>query len=107
MAFAPLAGVPIYSATNAALRSFTLLLRYQLAPTPIRVMEIVPPAVDTDLGGPGLHTFGVPVEESAHAGMTHLREGDLEIPYGFSAQASRASRAQLDELFMRMNQSAD
>jgi uncharacterized oxidoreductase len=103
LAFAPLASVPVYSATKAALRSFTLSLRHQLAHTPIRVAEIVPPAVDTDLGGPGLHTFGVPVEEFADAVMTRLRAGDLEIPYGFSAQASRASRDELDALFRRLN----
>jgi uncharacterized oxidoreductase len=104
LAFTPLAGVPIYSATKAALRSFTLSLRHQLSATPIRVVEIVPPAVNTDLGGPGLHTFGVVVEEFAEAVMARLREGDLEIPYGFSAQASRASREELDAIFARMNQ---
>lgn len=104
LAFTPLAGVPIYSATKAALRSFTLSLRHQLASTPIRVVEIVPPAVNTDLGGPGLHTFGVPVVEFADAVMARLRAGDLEIPYGFSAQASRASREELDAIFARMNQ---
>jgi uncharacterized oxidoreductase len=67
-------------------------------------VEIVPPAVNTDLGGPGLHTFGVAVEEFAEAVMARLREGDLEIPYGFSAQASRASREELDAIFARMNQ---
>jgi len=103
LAFAPLAGVPIYSATKAGLHSFTLSLRHQLAHTPIQVVEIVPPAVNTDLGGPGLHTFGVPVGEFADAVMTRMREGDTEIPYGFSAQASRASRTELDELFRRMN----
>jgi uncharacterized oxidoreductase len=106
LAFTPLAAVPVYSATKAALRSFTLSLRHQLAQTPIRVVEIVPPAVNTDLGGPGLHTFGVPVEEFADAVMARLRAGDAEIPYGFSAQASRASREELDELFRGMNQAA-
>jgi uncharacterized oxidoreductase len=106
LAFTPLAVVPVYSATKAALRSFTLSLRHQLAQTPIRVVEIVPPAVNTDLGGPGLHTSGVPVEEFADAVMAGLRAGDTEIPYGFSARASRASRQELDELFRRMNQAA-
>jgi len=49
-------------------------------------------------------TSGVPVEEFADAVMARLQAGDLEIPYGFSAQASRASREELDALFMRMNQ---
>jgi uncharacterized oxidoreductase len=106
LAFTPLASVPVYSATKAALRSFTLSLRHQLASTPVRVIEIAPPAVNTDLGGPGLHTFGVAVDEFADAVMARLRDGDLEIAYGFSAQASRASREELDALFTRMNPTA-
>jgi uncharacterized oxidoreductase len=105
LAFVPLAGAPIYSATKAALHSFTLSLRLQLAGTPIQVIEIVPPAVNTDLGGPGLHTFGEPVDEFADAVMDRLRAGDLEIPYGFAAQANRASRDELDAIFQRMNAS--
>ncbi len=103
LAFAPLAGVPVYSSTQPALRSFTLSLRHQLSPTPIQVVEIIPPAVNTDLGGPGLHTFGVAVEEFVDAVIARLRAGDLEIPYGFAAQASRASRQELDAIFARLN----
>jgi uncharacterized oxidoreductase len=103
LAFVPLAGVPVYCATKAALHSFTLSLRRQLSNTPIEVIEIIPPAVDTDLGGPGLHKFGVPVDSFADAVMTRLENGDLEIPYGFAEEASRASRKELDAIFERMN----
>ncbi|HYU33637.1 MAG TPA: SDR family NAD(P)-dependent oxidoreductase [Thermoanaerobaculia bacterium] len=104
LAFVPMARAPIYSATKAALHSFTLSLRHQLAGTPIEVIEIIPPAVNTDLGGPGLHTFGVPLDEFADAVVARLEAGDVEIPYGFAAQSSRASREELDEIFTRMNQ---
>ncbi len=103
LAFSPLARVPIYCATKAALRSFTLSMRHQLRDTPIKVIEIIPPAVNTDLGGVGLHTFGVPVDEFADSTMERLCRGELEIPYGFAEQASRASRAELDQIFQRMN----
>jgi len=106
LSFAPMANVPIYCATKAALHSFTLSLRHQLSSTPIRVIEIIPPAVNTDLGGPGLHTFGLPVEEFVNAVMVGLQEGSPEIAYGYSQRASRASRAELDEIFQRMNQVA-
>ena len=44
LAFSPMASAPIYCATKAALHSFTLSLRHQLASTPIQVIEIIPPA---------------------------------------------------------------
>jgi uncharacterized oxidoreductase len=103
LAFTPLAGVPVYCATKAALRSFTLSLRRQLAGGTVRVVEVIPPAVDTDLGGPGLHTFGVPLDEFADSAFERLRRGDLEIAYGFAESASRASREELDAMFERMN----
>jgi uncharacterized oxidoreductase len=104
LAFSPMASAPIYCATKAALHSFTLSLRHQLAGTPVQVIEVIPPAVNTDLGGPGLHTFGVAVEEFVNAVTMGLREGDPEIAYGYSQRASRASRSELDEIFQRMNQ---
>jgi uncharacterized oxidoreductase len=104
LSFVPIARAPIYCATKAALHSFTLTLRHQLAATPIRVVELIPPAVDTDLGGPGLHTFGVKLEEFMTAAMTRIEAGDLEVSYGFASQSSRGSRAELDAMFERMNQ---
>jgi uncharacterized oxidoreductase len=103
LSFAPAAFVPIYSATKAALHSFTLSLRHQLAPTGISVLEIVPPAVDTDLGGPGLHTFGVNVDEFADSVMARLAAGEQEVGYGSSEKSRLASRAELDEQFRVMN----
>jgi uncharacterized oxidoreductase len=103
LSFVPMASAPIYSATKAALHSFTLSLRHQLAATPVQVIEIIPPAVNTDLGGPGLHTFGVPIDEFIGAVMPRLQAGDLEIPYGFAEQSSRASRSELDAIFQRLN----
>lgn len=105
LSFAPLANVPIYCATKAALHSFTLSLRHQLRGTAIEVVEIVPPAVDTDLGGPGLHTFGVDVNEFADAVMTRVATGEQEVGYGFAEQSRQASGEQLDATFERMNAS--
>ncbi|MBJ6109609.1 SDR family oxidoreductase [Hymenobacter sp. BT523] len=103
LSFAPAAFAPIYSATKAALHSFTLSLRHQLKPTGISVLEIVPPAVNTDLGGPGLHTFGVNVDEFADSVMARLAAGEEEVGFGTSEQARLASRAELDERFRMMN----
>jgi uncharacterized oxidoreductase len=104
LSFAPIAYMPVYCATKAGLHSLTLSLRHQLASSGVTVIEIIPPAVNTDLGGPGLHTFGVPLDEFADAAMQRLAAGELEIAYGFAEQASKASRSELNAIFERMNQ---
>jgi uncharacterized oxidoreductase len=103
LAFSPLAIAAVYSATKAALHSFTLSLRQQLRPTGIQVLELVPPAVQTDLGGPGLHTFGAPLAEFADAMLAGLARGEEEIGFGTSNINRQASRAELNEIFKRMN----
>ncbi len=52
LAFVPLAMSPTYCATKAAIHSYTESLRYQLKNTSIQVIELVPPYVQTELGGP-------------------------------------------------------
>jgi uncharacterized oxidoreductase len=49
LAFVPLAFTPTYSATKAAIHSWTQSLRAQLSATRVRVHELAPPAVQTDL----------------------------------------------------------
>jgi len=49
LAFTPIAFMPMYCATKAAMHSFSLSLRHQLVKTSIKVFEIIPPTVDTEL----------------------------------------------------------
>ena len=51
LAFVPFAAAPTYSATKAAIHSYTMSLRHQLRHTNIRITEIIPPYVQTTLLG--------------------------------------------------------
>ncbi len=52
LAFVPLATTPSYSASKAAIHSWSLALREQLKATSVEVIEIAPPYVQTELLGP-------------------------------------------------------
>lgn len=51
LAFLPAAGFPTYSATKAAIHSYSQSLRHQLQDTSIDVLELAPPYVQTTLTG--------------------------------------------------------
>lgn len=102
LAFTPFAIAPIYSATKAALHSFTISLRHQLSDTSVEVIEVAPPAVSTDLGGAGLHTHGEPLDAFADGIFEGLQEGHKEIGYGTSVARLRMSRDEVDEYAQQM-----
>ncbi|SDC85381.1 uncharacterized oxidoreductase [Terribacillus halophilus] len=97
LGFTPMAIAPIYSATKAAMHSFTVSIRHQLSDTSVQVIEVAPPAVNTDLGGVGLHTFGTPVDEFADAIFERIKAGSLEMGYARSEKARKMSREEIDE----------
>jgi uncharacterized oxidoreductase len=49
LAFVPLVFTPTYCATKAAIHSYSQSLRYQLKSTPVEVIELAPPYVQTNL----------------------------------------------------------
>ena len=51
LAFVPMAMTPTYCATKAAIHSYSESLRYQLRDTPVEVIELIPPYVQTGLMG--------------------------------------------------------
>ena len=51
LAFVPMAATPTYCATKAAIHSYSMSLRHQLAGTSTEVIELVPPYVQTELMG--------------------------------------------------------
>ena len=105
LAFVPMSAMSMYCTTKAALHSFTISLRHQLQFSSIRVVEIVPPAVDTDLGGVGLHKFGENLDEFADHIFVKLLESDDNVEIGFKMSESlrNASAEQRAVIFSRLN----
>ena len=104
LSFVPLIKVPVYSATKAFFHSFTLSLRALLQPKGIEVIEIIPPALNTDLGGKGLHDQAPPVSEFIESVFAQLKEGKNELTFGFSDNMVKAGPEDLKKAFARMNQ---
>ncbi len=103
LAFIPFSKVPVYCATKAFLRSFTLSLRYSLKSTNIEVIEMIPPALNTDLGGKGIHDAHPAVSDFVESVFRQMKEGKTELTFGFSEGRVNANNESIAEYFNRMN----
>lgn len=106
LGFVPLAIFPIYSATKAAMHSFSMSLRHQLRQTPIKVFEVIPPTVhDTELKGKPIEKtdYSMFSEEVAEAALNGIESDEYEIGIGASKAWTRASRDELDSAFRNIN----
>lgn len=74
LAFVPLTATPTYSATKAGVHSYTQALRQQLAGTAVEVLELAPPAVQTDLMG-GADFGGMLLDAFVDEVMTIIETG--------------------------------
>lgn len=99
LAFSPFAKVPVYSATKAFFRSFTISLRHLLKAKNIEVIEIIPPALNTDLGGVGLHDAHPSVSSFIESIFEQLKEGRTELTFGTSETRLNASVPELKASF--------
>ena len=103
LAFVPFTKVPVYSATKAFFHSFSLSSKYLLQQKNIEVIEIIPPALNTDLGGKGLHDAAPPVSEFIEAIFAQLKEGKQSLSYGFGETIMNAGAAEVKDVFNRLN----
>jgi uncharacterized oxidoreductase len=88
-AFVPLPSAPIYSATKAAIHSYTQSLRFQLEETGVEVIELMPPVVKTDLAAELVEGGSVTVittDELVKQSFAALKAGAVEIRPGQSKQ---------------------
>lgn len=104
LAWIPAAFMPVYCATKAAMHSFTLSQRWQLRNTAIKVFEVAPPSVDTELGHDRREDKtqshgGIPIAEFIKEAMAALIADELEAPIG----DAKKLRAQGETIFEAFN----
>ncbi|MGB0877287.1 MAG: SDR family oxidoreductase [Mycobacterium sp.] len=104
LAYVPYAAAPVYSASKAFLHSYTQSLRAQLAGTSVRVVELLPPVVDTPLATELDPSFSkMAPEKLASAFLDDLARGKNEIAPGQSTQLKWLSRFAPRVIFGQLN----
>lgn len=109
LAFVPRAPYPTYCASKAFLHSWVLSLRVQLSGTPVEVIELVPPYVQTELAGAAQATdpHAMPLADYIKEVMTLLESGELpggEILVQRVLQLRRAAeKGEFNQVFRTMN----
>ena len=69
----------------------------------IEVIELIPPALNTDLGGKGIHTAFPSVSDFVEAIFKQLKEGKTELTFQTSETRATANNETITEYFNRMN----
>ena len=96
LAFIPLKIIPVYCATKAALHSFSMTLRSQLVGTNIKVFEIIPPIVKTELHrgeqAQKQAERGISPERVANSTLKALKKDRYEKSVGQGGDLKVASR---------------
>lgn len=103
LSFVPLTKAPVYGATKSFLHSFTMALQYLLRQKNIEVIEMIPPALNTDLGGKGLHDYAPPVSDFIDAVFAQMKEGKSSLTFGFSEAMANAGPEEIKKAFERLN----
>jgi uncharacterized oxidoreductase len=108
LAFVPLAVFPVYCATKAAVHSFSQSLRQQLKDSKVKVIELIPPYVATELGGGAQAPAGalrqMPLETFVAETMKELAGDADEIAIGGAKNLLAASSPEgLRKTFAGMN----
>jgi uncharacterized oxidoreductase len=103
-AYVPQPFAPIYSACKAGLHSYTVNLRFALAGTHCRVVEVIPPAVRTELAGPDA-VHGALLDDFCDAIFNALPSNEVEeIGYGVTAtETFNAPKMLYREMFQQLS----
>lgn len=111
LAFVPMARFPVYCATKAAVHSWTVSLRHQLRHSGVKVIEIIPPWVATELGSPGQEVRRspagngpMPLDAFIAETMRELESGGEELAIADAkGLVAAAHGGAADQVFARIN----
>ena len=106
LAFVPMAAMPVYCATKAAIHSFSISLRYQLRDTALKVFEVIPPVVDTELHKDArdeLKNRSIPPSVVAEETLIALEKDEYEIPIGMSKNLRMTDINNFEQIFQGIN----
>jgi uncharacterized oxidoreductase len=111
LAYVPFAQAPVYSGTKSALHFWTQAIRPQLQPHNIKVVELLPPVVDTPLAhGADIaeddNLKPMPPEKLADIFWKDYIKGKEEITPGISKQLKLMSRLAPKFIFKQLNKQA-
>ncbi|CEL11155.1 hypothetical protein ASPCAL14260 [Aspergillus calidoustus] len=110
LALVPILRCSNYCASKAALHHWILCLREQLKGSNIKVIEIFPPIVQTelhdakhqpDMGAHG-QSMGIPADQFTEEAMEKLLAGDEQIPIGLSTIAFNSWEQQRQQAFLKV-----
>jgi short-subunit dehydrogenase involved in D-alanine esterification of teichoic acids len=113
MALVPMMRCPNYGASKAALHHFILALRTQLqdGPGDVKVLEIYPPAVQTELHDanhqPDLkdgHLIGMPLQEFIDEVWAQLCDGEDQIAVGSAKDIFNQFEVKRQEIYQQMTE---
>ena len=105
LAFVPLAATPTYSATKAAIHSWSQSMRRQLRDTSVEVIEWAPPAVATDLmPGHADNPNSMPLDAFTAESLALFEAGHEEVLVErVKFMSSAADRGDYAEVFRALN----
>ncbi|HZW15734.1 MAG TPA: SDR family NAD(P)-dependent oxidoreductase [Brevundimonas sp.] len=106
LAFVPLAATPTYSATKAAIHSWSQSLRHQLKDTSVAVIEWAPPAVATDLmPGHAENPSSMPLAEFTAESLALFEAGGTDeiLVERVKFLSGAEARGEYDSVFQALN----